>query len=383
MDLFACNINNELGWAYMNAINVSGLYGDVIPVYLSFTAIGETNDTCRLNITDANLITADYQSIPYNVHNGSFTITPSRTVVSIEDIIASPGDIITSPIMVRNVDDLGSGVIAISYDPMVVHVINVTSGNGNALMVQDWNADNSIGNVLVVAWDADSQHSGNVIYSNITYQGVGSEESSTSLNLSVMDLTEYHNYTQIVHTVSNGSFTIGDVTPPVILEANATPCVILNDNGRPRPPGTNISRLNVSVVDTDTGISTVTINLSVLGGSPVQSMVNIPDTDIWTVNTNAITGINQTNKLVVTVTDKAGNSNTSVIHLTVLLRGDVVRDGQINLEDAHYIAEYLVGNESKPLMLVADIIPAKGDGILSSGDALYIEKYLIGNEVAP
>jgi len=148
MDLFACNINNELGWAYMNAINVSGLYGDVIPVYLSFTAIGETNDTCRLNITDANLITADYQSIPYNVHNGSFTITPSRTVVSIEDIIASPGDIITSPIMVRNVDDLGSGVIAISYDPMVVHVINVTSGNGNALMVQDWNADNSIGNVL-------------------------------------------------------------------------------------------------------------------------------------------------------------------------------------------------------------------------------------------
>jgi len=31
-------------------------------------------------------------------------------------------------------------------------------------------------------------------------------------------------------------------------------------------------------------------------------------------------------------------------------------------------------------MLVADIVPAEGDGRITSGDALYIAKYLAGKE---
>jgi hypothetical protein len=38
-------------------------------------------------------------------------------------------------------------------------------------------------------------------------------------------------------------------TPPIVSNPSATPDTILNDNGRPRIPGTNISQLSVTVTD--------------------------------------------------------------------------------------------------------------------------------------
>ena len=177
----------------------------------------------------------------------------------------------------------------------------------------------------------------------------------------------------------NGTFFIKDTEPPVLTNASASPAIILSDTGRPRPPGTNITRLNVTVTDAS-GIANVTINLSSIGGASNATMHRINGTDIWTITTNASAGANITHALTVTACDIFGNCNTTIINLTVLLRGDVVRDGNITSGDALYIAKFLVGKEETIDMLVADIVPAEGDGRITSGDALYIAKYLAGKE---
>jgi len=106
--------------------------------------------------------------------------------------------------------------------------------------------------------------------------------------------------------------------------------------------------------------------------------------NIWSVTTNATTGFNITHYLMVNATDTWNNSNTSVsIELTVLIRGDVVRDGTINSGDALHIAKYLVGKVPAPDILVSDVVPATGNDWISSGDALYIAKYLVGLEPEP
>ncbi len=159
--------------------------------------------------------------------------------------------------------------------------------------------------------------------------------------------------------------------------------MILNDNGRPRIPGTNVTVLNATVVDIESSVANVTIDLSRIGGSDNQIMERIAGTDVWTVATNATDGINLTHELVVTATDGANNTDSSVIGLTVLLRGDVVRDGNLNSADALYIAKYLVGKEDMLSLLVGDISPAEGDGRITSADAFYLAKYLVGKEAAP
>jgi len=172
--------------------------------------------------------------------------------------------------------------------------------------------------------------------------------------------------------VSNGIFSIVDEVAPSVTNPAATPATILNDNGRQRVPGTNRAQLNVTVTD-DTGVDTVTINVSPIGGSAAEEMTNIAGTDIWSVTVNAPAGINHTHNLVVTATDTSGNSDTSVsIPLTVLRRGDVLRDDVVDIGDALYLLQWTTGDVSDPGALVGDINPATGDGVVDVGDALYL-----------
>jgi hypothetical protein len=388
--------------------------------------------------------------------------------------------------MVNHVTNLGSGTINLTYKPSVVHVTNVTGGSGNALVVQAWSADNTLGTVQIVTWNATDAHSGDVLFAHVTYKAVASA-GSTPLNITVRDLVDYYNYTQIPHDVRNGTFSIMDTGPPVVTSpsanpdtipnngtvysqlnvtvtdedcvanvtinltsiggspvqlmnnlpgaaiwtvttnategyglqnlivnatdssgnsntsvriqltitdaarpllsnASANPSIILNDNGRPRPPGTNVSRLNSTVIDTGgSGIATVTINLSGIGGSPMEPMTHISDTNNWTVSTTAQSGINLTSELLVTATDGAGNSNSTGISLTVLRRGDVVRDDEVDVGDAFHIAMYLVGKVSLSELdsFVADVTPAAEHNGITSGDALYIAKNVVGKEPEP
>ena len=144
----------------------------------------------------------------------AFPVSAQATVtVSIGDVCAIPNSSVNVPIMVKNVTNLGSGTIDVSYNPEIVHVTEVTSGTGNALKVQAWNINNTIGLVQIVAWDTNAPHSGDVIFANVTYKAVAST-GSTPLNITVRKLKEYEDpYPQIPHTVSNGTFTITLLTP--------------------------------------------------------------------------------------------------------------------------------------------------------------------------
>ena len=142
----------------------------------------------------------------------------SATTVSIGDTSVMPNSGVTMPIVVNNVTNLSVGRINVVYNSSIVHVINVASGTGNALPVQDWNADNTRGIVRILALDANAPHSGDVIFANITYQAVGNEGSSSPLNIIVRELGDYY-YAPIPHTVTNGTFTI---TSAITIVVNKT-----------------------------------------------------------------------------------------------------------------------------------------------------------------
>lgn len=92
-----------------------------------------------------------------------------------------------------------------------------------------------------------------------------------------------------------------DTIPPIIPSATANPDIIVAN-------GNDTSILNVVAYDDLSGIASVTVDLSAIGGSANQSMQY--NNGVWQYITNA-TNIGNF-QLPVNVTDNAGNSNTSV-----------------------------------------------------------------------
>ena len=307
--------------------------------------------------------------------------------ITIDDLIVEPGENVTTPIIVRNVTDLGGCDINITYNVSVVHIVNVTEGD---MMLLRYLIDNGTGwvhlntiNVTGLAEDVV------VAYLNLT--AVGRDGDISPLNIAVDKLFDM-SYDSINYTVTNGTLTVEkvpDTGPPIVMEASASRDTILNDNGRPRAPGTNMTVLNVTVTDGNIGVSNVTIDLSPIGGSPVQPMEQITGTDIWSVTTNAVSGINRTHQLTINATDHAGNYNDSVsVELTVLRRGDVCRDNIIDMNDVMHISGCITGiDPNPPNPLVGDVVGAlgdpEGDGIVDLMDALYIARYKAGLESKP
>jgi PGF-pre-PGF domain-containing protein len=115
------------------------------------------------------------------------------------------------------------------------------------------------------------------------------------------------NYTIFANDTSDNTVTdqvniaIQDTTLPVIITATANPTVI-------EANGTQCTILNVTAIDIGSGIASVTVNLSAIGGFPVQVMTL--DNGIWQFI--AYTKIIGTFRLPVNVTDKVALSNTSV-----------------------------------------------------------------------
>jgi len=108
--------------------------------------------------------------------------------------------------------------------------------------------------------------------------------------------------------------TAGDITPPTVTDPAAIPDSITAD-------GVEESELSVNVTDTS-GIYTVTIDLSPIGGNPAQLMIRIAGTDTYTTTTTVAAGTTLgMYGLPVTATDNSPNRNTNSdvsILLTVL-----------------------------------------------------------------
>ena len=94
-----------------------------------------------------------------------------------------------------------------------------------------------------------------------------------------------------------------DGDAPIVINPDATPVTIESN-------GTDTTNLSVFATDSFSGINSVSINLSTIGGSATAKMTNSSGT-YWII-TNATGAVNDTYSLPVNATDNAGNSNTSV-----------------------------------------------------------------------
>ncbi len=315
---------------------------------------------------------------------------PQTVTVSIDDVTIAPKEVIAVPVTIRDVTALGGCAINIVYNASIVDVTGVTAGE---MAILAYNINDGTGWMYASAVDAEGLD-GDLVFAYINLAAVGTSGDVSPLNLTVEELFDV-TYTPIDHTVVDGSVTIKmppDSDPPTVSDASVSRDTILNDNGRPRAPGTNTTVIEVTATDADTGVLSVTIDLSQIGGSDAQPMERISGTDTWTVTTNASDGVNLTHRLVINATDNSGNHNDSVgVTLTVLRRGDVCRDNVIDSRDVLYIARYLASLEpeasSPPDAMVGDVVAisgdAEGDGIVDMADVVYLMRCVSGLEDEP
>lgn len=125
--------------------------------------------------------------------------TPATTV-SIANITSDPGEAVTLPVSISNMQNYGTGTLSISFDSSVVHVTSVTSGHYSTVV--DWKANNTAGTVIISAWNIDGV-SGDFIFANVTFLVVGT--GSTPLNLTVTTLKDIY-YETIPARTKNGSY---------------------------------------------------------------------------------------------------------------------------------------------------------------------------------
>ena len=124
------------------------------------------------------------------------------TTVAIADANVEPDGVITTPIMVSEITDYGTGTIRIEYNSSVVHVTDVTRGPKSHIAAHDVN--NAIGLVEISASNSYGV-SGDIIFANVTFKAIGA--GSTPVNLDVALLGDI-SYKEIPATVSNGSIEI-------------------------------------------------------------------------------------------------------------------------------------------------------------------------------
>jgi hypothetical protein len=298
--------------------------------------------------------------------------------VDIGDYVVLETSSIAAPITVYGMVDYGTTTMQLEYDSSIAWVTSVDGTPDST--VSSVNINNPAGIVTLSAWNTGGV-SGDVAIANVTLEARGPSGSTTTLDLTVTKLQDT-SYNDIPVYDDDGSFTLRESEPPVVGSPSSSPDVILNDNGRARVPGTNLSTLSVSVTD-NAGIASVTIDLTPIGGDSAAEMTHGGET-IWSIEVNATAGANLDHCLTVNATDTSGNSNTDVcIPLTVLIRGDVVRDGDVDIVDAYYIARHSVGLEPKPDEFVAGVVLADSWDGVDIVDAFYIARHSVGLEPAP
>ena len=311
----------------------------------------------------------------------NFTTFAEISII-INDSEAMAGENVTTSIMINNIVNVGIADILLTYNQSIVHVNTVDDSDFDFM---DFVIDNSAGTTRIGAFQTSSGGlSGSVKLANITLAAVGPQGSSSTLYITLIELKEATSEEiPIPAKVYNGTFTIAEVTPPQVINPQATPLYIPEDTDLDLKWGES-SQLNVTVID-DWDVASVTINLSSIGGLPDQVMTHIPGTDIWTVTTNASTGTalshNETylpHNLTVCAVDNFGNENTSVsIQLVVIKNGDVSENGELTLYDAMYLARHILGKPGYEAMNYY-IGEVSGNGAVTLYDAMYLAKHVLG-----
>ena len=144
-------------------------------------------------------------------NSGSITVMlDTITSASIVDITVEPGDIVTVPLMINGMTDFGTATINITYDPLVVHVTDVTDSSDSVIAAS--NNNNASGHTAISASNTIGA-SGDIVFANVEFTAVGSSGDSTPLNLDVVSLYD-RSFNAIPTIVNNGSFTIQSSADP-------------------------------------------------------------------------------------------------------------------------------------------------------------------------
>ena len=236
-------------------------------------------------------------------------VAVDNVVHILDPVSAAKGEDVTVPIMIYGATGIGSVGVKLSYNASVVIVTAAEQGDFTDFFGFD-SRNAAEGWVTINTFTMGDGLTGDVTFAYVTFEAVGDPNEESALNLGIISLA-YPDGTEVPGSRDNGTFVVSDATAPLVTNPRASPPVISND-------GTKTSRLSVTVSD-ESDITSVIIDLSAVGGSPVQPMSRTGDK--WECTTCASAPPGKYN-LRVTAADSWGNSNTSVtISLKVVKHG--------------------------------------------------------------
>jgi len=241
----------------------------------------------------------------------------------------------------------------------------------------------------------------NITYPDSTILEIPMDEGSYHYNATYSQAGIYTYHIRANDTSGNTetspayTFTIESIddTPPVLSGVSSTLAVIPLDTADkpgygPQDDDTIYSEyVNITIDVTDeSNISSVLIDLSLLGGNPMSPMAHATGTDTWYARTNAslmsswngTTHIYDTFSLVITATDEHDNWDTSSVQMEVWENGDIDGDGGLSAYDVTYLANHIIGSGGYtiPHKNVADV---DCDGRISVYDITRLANNIVGN----
>ncbi len=341
--------------------------------YTVTNLLPDTTYTFNISATTTDGITSENTTLWVQTAAEEAEDFGSNTVHIANGVTASRGDSATVPIMSYNATGVACAGVKLTYDASVVTVTGATEGDFTTLLKFD-DMHAADGWVVINTYISGTQLTGDTKVADVTLVAVGEAGDTSSLDMEILSMADQSGYS-VPGTVSNGSFTVVvDNSPPVVIDPSASQLIPEDTDGVPSWGET--ATLSVTVVD-ESDIASVTIDLSAIGGSPVQPMTHTGG-NVWSVATSASAETSpQTYELQVCATDSYGYANMSEsVELVVMQNGDVTGDGGVRSDDVALLENYVTysGQYTVSSEFVADVT---GDGVVDIADAM-----LLANRVA-
>jgi PKD repeat protein len=331
----------------------------------TYTKAGDYVVTCTVRDSMVSQSTAEITIKVEGETGVTLSFQPSKGNVA-------PGGIYEVEVVISQVSKLDTAIFTLSFNPSVLEFVEAKAGK---LMPNAEVASNIIspGKVKILVSQplgaAGVTGSGSIVV--VRLKAVGSSGSSTTLSLLDVSLADSDG-NAIKATTIDGSVTIGapsDNIPPSV--------TVVSPNGGEVWPS-NVTRAIKWTASDNVGVTKVDIFYSTDGGkSWIPVAQGIPNTGSYDWRTPNITSVNCL--IRVDAYDAANNkgSDTSNAPFTIVLKGDMNRNGKLDTGDATILLRKVVGLEP---ILPEDILigDMNGTNALDTGDATIILRKVVG-----
>ncbi|OQY41711.1 MAG: hypothetical protein B6242_17010, partial [Anaerolineaceae bacterium 4572_78] len=219
---FDANLCNETdGKIQLNIVSVSGITGEITLADITFEAIGQDGDSSTLDIIVNTFEDPSDNSLDVADNDGQITIgientpTPTPTSISSADNQVSIGsatmqtgeDAVLS--LFANVTNLGAADVDVEFNSSVLNATcepNRTDFDSNICNITDGKVQLNLISVSGV--------SGEVILADITFEAIGQDGDSSTLDIIINTFTDPSNNALDVAD-NDGQVTIGSETQPI------------------------------------------------------------------------------------------------------------------------------------------------------------------------